>query len=57
MTNAQAIDRWFELRGLQDEDRIEILMADFFRVPVALDCEYEATLRRLSEAMVEEMVR
>ena len=48
-----ALARWQELRGLPPDDRIEILMQDFFSPPIALDCEYEATLRRVSEAVMD----
>lgn len=46
-----ALGRWQELRGLPPEDRIEILMQDFFLPPIELDVKYENTLRRLSEEM------
>ena len=49
-----ALARWQELRGLPPEDRIEILMQDFFRPPIALDVRYEDTLRALSDAMMED---
>lgn len=48
-----ALQRWQELRGLPPEERIEILFQDFFSPPIALDCEYEATLRRVSDAIME----
>ena len=50
----QMLDRWQELRGLPPEERISILMQDFFHPPIALDVRYEDTLRSLSDAMVED---
>jgi hypothetical protein len=47
-----ALARWKELDGLPAEDRIEIVMEDFFREPV-LDREHEAALRLASEAIAD----
>jgi hypothetical protein len=46
-----ALARWQELRGLPSEDRIAILMADFFRGVPPGDVEYEATMRIVYEEM------
>lgn len=49
----QALARWHELRGLPPEERIAIMMEDMFRAPGPLECEYEATLRRISEEIAD----
>ena len=49
-----ALARWQELRGLPVDDRIKILVEDFFQPPIALDVRYEDTLRALSDAMMED---
>lgn len=57
MTNQQfadaALSRWQELRDLPPEDRIEILMSDFFRPPAISDVEFEAAMRMVSEVMAD----
>jgi hypothetical protein len=48
-----ALQHWQDLRARfpDPEDRIEALMIDFFRDPIASAVEYEATLRQVSEEM------
>jgi hypothetical protein len=48
-----ALQHWQDLRERfpNPEDRIDQLMRDFFRHPVASAVEYDATLRQVSEAM------
>jgi hypothetical protein len=50
-----ALQHWQDLRARfpNPEDRIDQLMRDFFRHPVASAVEYDATLRRVSEEMAE----
>jgi len=55
MTSQQSADAalamWQSLRSLPPIERIEILMRDFFSPLAPCDVEYEATLRRVQEAM------
>ena len=48
-----ALQHWQDLRARfpNPHDRIEALVRDFFRHPVASAVEYDATLRRVSEEM------
>jgi hypothetical protein len=48
-----ALQHWQDLRARfpNPEDRIDQLMRDFFRHPIASAVEYDATLRQVSEAM------
>jgi hypothetical protein len=48
-----ALQHWQDLRARfpNPEERIEQLMFEFFRHPVASAVEYDATLRQVSEAM------
>jgi hypothetical protein len=48
-----ALQHWQDLRARfpNPEERIEQLMIDFFRHPVASAVEYDATLRRVTEEM------
>ena len=49
-----ALQRWQELRGLDPESRIEILMAEFFRPPFNLDVRYEDVLKAISMEMADD---
>jgi hypothetical protein len=48
-----ALTTWQAIRSAYPDpaERIEILMADFFRAPVESALEYDATLNRVAEAM------
>lgn len=46
-----ALQQWQALRALPPEERIEALMADFFRPPVESDLEYSITLRNVAMEM------
>lgn len=46
-----ALQLWQSLRSLPPEERIEVLMADFFRPPVESDLEYSITLRNVAMEM------
>jgi hypothetical protein len=46
-----ALRQWQGLRSLPPDERIEILMRDFFAPPPASDLEYEITLRNVAMEM------
>lgn len=46
-----ALQQWQSLRALPPDERIEILMAEFFSPPLATDLEYEITLRNVAMEM------
>lgn len=46
-----ALQQWQALRSLPPDERIEILMADFFAPLQPCDVEYEANMRRVYEEM------
>lgn len=49
----EALARWQSLRseGLTPDQRLQVLMRDFFAAPELLDVEYEITLRQIADAM------
>lgn len=55
MTNQQqadaALQQWQALRSLPPDERIEVLMAEFFAPLQPCDVEYEANMRRVYEEM------
>jgi hypothetical protein len=48
-----ALQKWQEFRrqGLTPDERIEILMREFFADPLASEVEYQAVCRRVAEEM------
>jgi hypothetical protein len=46
-----ALQQWQSLRALPPDERIEVLMAEFFSPPIASDLEYEITLRNIAMEM------
>ena len=52
-TADQALAQWQEMRALSPEVRIERLMADFFKPPIALDVKYQDALEHVAREMAE----
>lgn len=48
-----ALARWQSLRSLPPDERIEVLMAEFFQPPPVSDLEYEITLRNITMEMAD----
>lgn len=53
-TANEALVRWQSLRseGLTPDQRLQVLMRDFFASPELLDVEYEIVLRQVAAEMV-----
>lgn len=53
-TANESLARWQSLRseGLTPDQRLQVLMRDFFAAPELLDVEYEIVLRHVAAEMV-----